>query len=99
MAAPMLAVAAWIWASAARMSGRRRRSSAGRAIGTSGGTGGISAAGPSSFRSAAGGWPSRTLSAVDGLLGLALQQGDGGGGRGHQGVGVGHVEGAHEPGL
>src|SRR5665811_1174688 len=43
VATPMRAVAAWIWASARRMSGRRRSSSEGRPTGIAGGVGGIGA--------------------------------------------------------
>ena len=61
VAAPMRAVALWIWASALRTSGRRSKSSDGRVMGISGGLAGIGAAGDSSFTRAEGPLPSSTL--------------------------------------
>ena len=99
VATPMSAVAAWIWASAWRMSGRRRSSSEGTPTGTAGGAAGIVAGrrqlrqqGP---RLAA----EQEAEAVDGLLGGLLQLGDLGGRGRHLGLGVGDVQAADEAAL
>ncbi len=99
VATPIWAVAAWIWASAWRMSGRRRSSSDGTPTGTAGGPAGMSPRrrqlGQQGPRLAA----EQDAQTVDGLLGGLLQGRDLGGGGRDLGLGVGYVQAADEAAL
>ncbi len=93
VATPISAVAAWIWASAWRISGRRRSNSDGTPTGTAGGAAGTAAGRRQFCQQGPGLATQQDAETVDGLLGGLLEHRDLGGRSRDLGVGVGDIQG------